>query len=97
MELSAEGDSAIEGLCCNEVLKMILPPKEWTKDGKTWRQKLSNKPSTKMEVKKLGEKLDTYLEQYKAREVGICPIKRELYDQCFSECIKHLNAISKSF
>lgn len=74
-----------EGLGCNEVLNRILPPREWEKDGKFWRQKISKIPATKLEVVQLSERLDSYLEQFKAREVGICPIKRELFGQCFSK------------
>lgn len=88
---SGEDVAAVEAVNCDDVLNRILPPREWEKDGKFWRQKISKQPATKTDVKKLGYKLDTYLKQYKAREVGICPIKREIYSQCFSELkIKHL-------
>lgn len=73
------------GIKCSDVLNLISPPREWEKDGKLFCQRISNKPATKMDVIKLGEKLDSYLEQYNAKEVGICPIKRELYEQCFSK------------
>lgn len=79
------GDDITDVERLNQVLNRILPPREWEKDGKYFRQKISNQPATKLEVKKLSEKLDTYLERFKAREVGLCPIKRELYSQCFSE------------
>lgn len=70
---------------CAEVLNSIVPLKEWEEDGKYYRQSISNQLATKLEVKKLSEKLDTYLKQFNAKEVGICPIKRELYTQCFSK------------
>lgn len=82
--LDAAGD-AEEELSVDDVLNRIMPMREWEADGKFFRQRLSNRPATKLEVKKLSDKLDMYLEQYKAREVGLCPIKRELYRQCFSE------------
>lgn len=72
-------------ISCDEVLSRILPTKEWEKNGSFWCQKISNKPACKMDVKNLGDKLDMYLEQYQAKEVGLCPIKRELYCQCFSK------------
>ncbi|VVC25863.1 Axonemal dynein light chain [Cinara cedri] len=79
-------EEIFEGLNAKFVLNRILPLREWTTDDdKHWRQKISNKPVSKMESKELGEKLDTYLKTYEAKVVGICPIKRELYSQCFSE------------
>jgi len=38
-----------------------------------------------LDVKRLGEKLDAYLERFKVKEVGICPVKREIYTQCFGK------------
>lgn len=70
---------------CADVLNSIVPPKEWEEDGKYYRQSISNQLATKLEVKKLSEKLDTYLNKFNAKEVGICPVKRELYTQCFSK------------
>ncbi|XP_025190403.1 33 kDa inner dynein arm light chain, axonemal-like [Melanaphis sacchari] len=75
---------------CDDVLNRILPPKEWEKDGKTFRQCLSHKPATGIHVKKLSEKFDIYLREYNAKEVGICPIKQELYGQCFNELIRQV-------
>lgn len=74
-------------LSCSNVLNRILPPRQWNVDGLMYSQKLSNLLATKLEVKKLGEKLDTYLERFEVKEVGICPIKRELYTQCFSKSL----------
>lgn len=74
-----------EELSVDDVLSRIMPMREWEADGKFFRQRMSNRPATKLEVKKLSDKLDMYLEQFKAREVGLCSIKRELYGQCFSE------------
>lgn len=31
------------------------------------------------------EQLDTRLQQRQARETGICPVRRELYSQCFGQ------------
>lgn len=74
-----------QSLNCNDVLDRILPKKEWEKDGKLYRQKLSTQPGSKVDIKNLNIKLDMYLKQFNAREVGICPIKEELYFQCFSK------------
>ncbi|XP_050426716.1 axonemal dynein light intermediate polypeptide 1-like [Adelges cooleyi] len=84
------GDDADEEVNSATVLGCILPPREWEENGKFWRQKISNQPATKMDVKKLADDLDMYLKQYQAREVGICPVRRELYSQCFNEIIRQV-------
>ncbi|EGR31778.1 light intermediate chain 1, putative [Ichthyophthirius multifiliis] len=43
-----------------------------------------------MEVIILQEELDKKLEQRQARETGICPIREELYEQCFDELIRQI-------
>lgn len=70
---------------CKEVLNSILPPREWENDGNLFSQTISIQPATKRDVKNLVEKFDTYLKKYNAKEVGICPIKQEIYSQCFSK------------
>lgn len=72
-------------LTCDDVLNRIVKPRQWKKDDVDWKQTISKQPATKSDVKKLGVKLDTYLRQFKAQDVGLCPIKRELYSQCFSK------------
>ncbi|VVC37557.1 Axonemal dynein light chain [Cinara cedri] len=44
-----------------KVLSLIMPPREWEKDGVTRRQKISSQPATKTEVKQLGINLDNSL------------------------------------
>lgn len=70
---------------CTDVLNSILPPKEWEMDGKIFSQQISIQPATNRDVKNLVEKFDTYLKEYNVKEVGICPIKQEIYSQCFSK------------
>ena len=36
------------------------------------------------------EQLDKLLQQRQARETGICPVRRELYSQCFDELIRQI-------
>ena len=47
-------------------------------------------PATKAEVLSLQEDLDRKLQQKQARETGICPIREELYAQCFDELIRQI-------
>lgn len=43
-----------------------------------------------MDVINLQEMLDTRLQQRQARETGICPVRRQLYTQCFDELIRQV-------
>lgn len=83
-DLTGCDEEEFERLRVKYVLNCIMPPREWAENGKYWRQKISNKPVSKSKSKELGENLDTNLTRFKAKIVGICPIKRELYSQCFS-------------
>ncbi|XP_046825393.1 33 kDa inner dynein arm light chain, axonemal isoform X3 [Vespa crabro] len=66
-----------------EILNGILPPKEWEENGQIWTQQVSSTPATRLDVINLQEQLDMKLQQRQARETGICPVRRELYTQCF--------------
>mmetsp|Transcript_18251 Transcript_18251/g.35860 ORF Transcript_18251/g.35860 Transcript_18251/m.35860 type:complete len:246 (+) Transcript_18251:347-1084(+) len=73
-----------------DILNSILPPKEWTKNGQLWVQYVSSTPATRLDVVNLQEQLDQKLQQRQARETGICPIREELYAQCFDELIRQV-------
>ncbi len=73
-----------------EYLNSILPPREYTKDGKLYVQYVSATPATKADVITLQENLDKKLQARKARETGICPIREELYAQCFGTIQVHI-------
>jgi len=57
--------------------------REWTESGQLWVQQVSSTPATRLDVVNLQEELDRRLQQRQARETGICPVRRELYSQCF--------------
>merc|ERR1712000_196698 len=73
-----------------DVLNSILPPRESKEEGSLWVQYVSPIPATKMDVINLQEELDKRLQQRQARETGICPIREELYSQCFDELIRQV-------
>lgn len=73
-----------------DVLNSILPPREFTEDGQDYVQYVSTQPATRTEVVKLQQQLDQMLQQRKARETGICPVRSELYGQCFDEIIRQV-------
>merc|ERR1712036_35898 len=74
----------------DEILNSILPPREWNESGQLWVQQVSSTPATRLDVVNLQEELDKRLQQRQARETGICPVKRELYSQCFDELIRQV-------
>lgn len=56
----------------------------------TWVQYSSKEPASRLDVISLQEQLDKKLGERKARESGICPVREELYAQCFDELIRHV-------
>lgn len=73
-----------------DLLNAMIPPREFTQDGKMWIQYISSTPATRMDIITLQENLDLRLRQRQARETGICPIREELYAQCFDELIRQI-------
>merc|ERR1711971_159077 len=73
-----------------DILNSILPPREWTEEGQLWVQYVSSTPATRLDVINLQESLDQRLLQRQARETGICPVREELYSQCFDELIRQV-------
>ena len=67
-----------------------LSGREWTEDGQLWVQYVSSTPATRLDVINLHEQLDQRLLQRQARETGICPVREELYAQCFDELIRQV-------
>lgn len=62
-----------------DYLNSILPPKEFTEKGKLWVRYVSPTPATKVDVLNLKILLDKRLASGQARDVGICPIREELF------------------
>eukprot|EP01059_Diplonema_ambulator_P014682 TRINITY_DN25629_c0_g1_i2.p1 TRINITY_DN25629_c0_g1~~TRINITY_DN25629_c0_g1_i2.p1 ORF type:complete len:231 (+),score=67.97 TRINITY_DN25629_c0_g1_i2:52-744(+) len=71
-----------------DTLNTIVPPRVWMEEGVEWVQYVSSTPATKMDVIDLQEALDAKLQQRNAREMGICPVREELYAQAFDEVIR---------
>ncbi|XP_068162277.1 axonemal dynein light intermediate polypeptide 1-like [Antennarius striatus] len=73
-----------------KILNSIFPPREWMQGDWLCVQYVSSAPSARVDIIQLEEKLDTELSQRQARSTGICPIRRELYTQCFDELIRQV-------
>lgn len=73
-----------------DILNAILPPREWVENGKHYIQYVSHQQATRVDVAKLRELLDQKLMERQARESGICPVREELFAQCFDEIIRQV-------
>ncbi|XP_049771778.1 33 kDa inner dynein arm light chain, axonemal-like [Schistocerca cancellata] len=83
--------AAHERFCeIREVLNAIRPPIEFEKDDMLWIQQVSAARADRTDAERLNEKLNSLLQEKQARQVGICPMRRELYSQCFDELIRQI-------
>jgi dynein light intermediate chain, axonemal len=73
-----------------DILNAILQPREWVENGKHYIQYVSHQQATRVDVAKLREMLDQKLMERQARESGICPVREELFSQCFDEIIRQV-------
>uniref|UniRef100_A0A2S2NEW5 Inner dynein arm light chain, axonemal n=1 Tax=Schizaphis graminum TaxID=13262 RepID=A0A2S2NEW5_SCHGA len=74
----------------NKIFEYVYPPEEWTENGKKWRRVASTKPADRHQVMALAEELKLNLEHWNAKMHGVCPVRRELYTQCFNELIRQV-------
>eukprot|EP00066_Takifugu_rubripes_P014640 XP_011603906.1 PREDICTED: axonemal dynein light intermediate polypeptide 1-like [Takifugu rubripes] len=73
-----------------QILDTIFPPKQWSDGEGTWIQRVSSDPSTRADVIQLEQSLNRELQRRHARQNGMCPIRSELYSQCFDELIRQM-------
>ena len=72
------------------ILRVIIPPREWTHDEKTYIQYVSTIAANREDVILLQKLLDEKLIARQAKETGICPIREELHSECFDEIIRQV-------
>ena len=87
---SSNASEETEDFSLKDALNKILPPKQIIMNGQLWVQYASCTPVTKMEVITLKEGLDKRIKTLNAKETGICPIREQLYDECFDELIRQV-------
>jgi dynein light intermediate chain len=59
-------------------------------EGRLVLQQVAQAPSTRDSVISMQMALDERLQARQARESGICPVREELYSQCFDELIRQV-------
>lgn len=77
-------------LRAEDILNDLLPPREWVEQGKHFVQQVSHEPASRIDVARLREMLDQKLLERQARETGLCPVREELFGQCFDEIIRQV-------
>ena len=87
---SSSSNEDTEDFSLKDALNKILQPKKIIMNGQLWVQYVSCTPVTKMEVVTLKNGLEKRLKTLNANETGICPIREELYEECFDELIRQV-------
>lgn len=75
-----------------QVLDTMFEPRKWTDPvtGTDVTQVVSRVPSNRLDAIHLTKLLDLSLGKYQAKECGICPIRRILYDKTMDEIIRQV-------
>lgn len=73
-----------------ETLNSMFLPREWEEQGKKFIQYVSPEKATRDQARDLFKALDEKIRERQAREKGICPVREELYAQCFDEIIRQV-------
>jgi len=74
-----------------DVLQAILPPREARlPDGRRAVQPVLAAKAERDDVIKLQMELEKRLQERQARETGLCPVREQLYSQCFDELIRQV-------
>ena len=74
----------------SETLNAMFLPREWVENGKKFIQYVSPEPATREKARDLFKALDEKIKERQAREKGICPVREELFSQCFDEIIRQV-------
>lgn len=73
-----------------ETLNAMFLPREWEEQGKKYIQYVSPESASREQARDLFKALDEKIRERQAREKGICPVREELYAQCFDEIIRQV-------
>ena len=74
----------------SETLNSMFPPKKFEENGHKYIQYVSPQPATREKSRALYKALAQKIKEKRAREKGICPVRAELYSECFDEIIRQV-------
>eukprot|EP01062_Namystynia_karyoxenos_P042403 TRINITY_DN309_c0_g3_i1.p2 TRINITY_DN309_c0_g3~~TRINITY_DN309_c0_g3_i1.p2 ORF type:complete len:310 (+),score=115.36 TRINITY_DN309_c0_g3_i1:73-930(+) len=71
----------------DRILHCVLPPRDL---GGGWLQFVSQRRATRFDARDLTEVFEHRLRASKAREAGVCPVRRAISSMCFDELIRQV-------
>ena len=74
----------------SETLNSMFPPKKFEENGHKYIQYVTTTPASREKSRDLFKALDQKLKERRAKEKGICPVRQELYSECFDEIIRQV-------
>ena len=74
----------------NSTSLLQYAPKKFEENGHKYIQYVSPTPATRDKSRDLYKALDQKLKERRAKEKGICPVRQELYSECFDEIIRQV-------
>ena len=74
----------------SETLNSMFPPKQFEENGHKYIQYVSPTPATRDKSRDLFKALDQKIKERRAKDKGICPVRQELYSECFDEIIRQV-------
>ncbi|KAL0583427.1 hypothetical protein ABG067_006662 [Albugo candida] len=83
-----KGDTSLNRI--EDVLQAMLPPQMWHEESGYWLRYVSSCLSTRLDVIKLQEEIDTTLSKRQAKDCGICLVREDIYAQVFDELIRQV-------
>ncbi|KAI6192307.1 Dyla-1 [Aphelenchoides bicaudatus] len=72
------------------IMDCVIVPRKREIDGKSWLERASTVPSTRLDILGLQQRFETELNVSHAKSFGICPIRRRIYDELFDELIRQV-------
>ncbi|OQS07187.1 axonemal dynein light intermediate polypeptide 1 [Thraustotheca clavata] len=89
-DTSSAINTTAETVISPEILRAMLPPREWKEFSGTWRQNVSCIPTSRTDVVALQEKLDASINNEQAKKSGVCANRERLHAQVFDEIIRQV-------
>ena len=68
----------------------------WREESGYWMRYAAPTPSTRFDVIKMQEEMDAKLMRRQARDNGICPVREDIYMQCFGTILLLFRSLSVS-
>jgi len=74
----------------DRTLNSITAPGYYEEESRCFRKTVSYIPASREEVQQLQDELDQTMMSHRGRLQGLCPIRRDIFQQCFDEVIRQM-------